>query len=170
MHLLMMTRGIKQAQEMWEKFMQTQWFEFPQKIIKKDANGNFLKNPDGTYQYEETPKDSYVRVQGALRPIQLWEYVFPKECLHEVLAMQNLHTCFPLRPEVNNYSWILRKMTGFKKIPPIPEEIKKKNKWEITQKSVPMDGFAVYPLGIKDDVTQDFIFQPGNVGVYQEGL
>jgi len=150
--------------------MQAQWFRFPQKPILKDDKGNFLKNEDGTYKYgEEVP----TRVQGALRPIEFWEYVFPEQSLQEVLAMQNIHKAFPLRPEVNNYAWILRKLMGAKKIPQaVIDAIKDKEPWQITDKSIPTQGMCVYPLGIRLDDTHDYIFETpqGKLGFYQEGL
>ena len=43
---------------------------------------------------------------------------------------------------------------------------KNKEKWEITMKHIPMNGMAVYPLGVKKDLKQDY----PNYGFYQEGL
>lgn len=190
MHLMLMTRGIYRSHEDWKSFMQSQWFIFRQKPILKYENdvfeetktekgnqtiiekgkllhkkGEFIKNPDGTYQYgKETP----IRVQGSLRPIQLWEYIFPQESLQEVLAMQGCHKNYnELRPEVNKFAWVLRKMMGAKKIPDMPE-LKKKEIWEVTNKIIPTPGFAVYPIGIREDRIGDFIF--GDVGYYQEGI
>ena len=146
--------------------MQSQMFLFKQKpILRDEKKGEFLKNEDGTYQYG---KEEVVKVQGALRPIEFWEYVFPQESLQEVLAMQNAHKGYnQLRPEVNRFAWILRKMMGAKKIPDMPE-LQNKEQWQITQKYVPMNGMAVYALGIREDPVQDFLF--GDHGYYQEGL
>jgi hypothetical protein len=165
--MILMTRGINRSFEEWKKFMETQLFNFKQVPILRDAQGNHLKNPDGTTQYGP---EMITRVQGALRPIQLFEYVFPQESLGEVLAMQNIQNCFPLRPEVSSWAWIIRKMMGAKKIPQeFLDTIKNKQSWEITSKYVPMMGQAVYPLGIKEDVVQDFDF--GKEGAFkQEGL
>jgi len=167
MHLILMTRGIQQSRDVWKKFMETQMFDWKRQPLLKDDKGNFIKNEDGTYK---RGPDQFTRVQGALRPIEFWEYVFPQESLQEVLAMQNpVHKVYDqLRPEVNRFAWLLRKMTGAHKIPDMPE-LKKKESWEITKKYVPMMGMGVYPIGIKDDITADIIF-PGNERWYQEGL
>ena len=171
MHLFIGTRGISQNFEMWKKFMETQMFWFRQKPILKDDKGNFLKNPDGTYQYGP---EGMVKVQGALRPIQFFEYVFPQESLQEVLAMMNCQSYYKnLRPEMQPIAWTMRKLLHAKKIPDMGEEFSKKERWQITDKFVPMDGMAVYPIGIKEDITQDFIFtdgKGGEVGFNQEGL
>lgn len=170
MHLILMTRGIQQSRDLWRKFMETQWFDWKRQPILKDDNNNFLRNPDGSLK---RGADQFSRVQGALRPIELWEYVFPQESLQEVLAMMNMHKSYNnLRPEVKNYAWILRKLTGAKKIPDMPE-LQKKEPWEITQKSIPMNGMCAYPIGIREDVTQDFTWDEGTrnaVGFHQEGL
>jgi len=182
MHFVFFTRGInEQVEARWKIFMQSQMFWFKQKPIKKDSKtGEFLKNEDGTYQYEP---EIWTKVQGALRPLQLWEYVFPeetlpynkdlpynKEALTHVLAMMDLHKTSgeKLRPEINAPSWMLRKMLKLSKIP-IYEELKKHEKWNITEKYIGgTEAVAVYPIGIKKDPIQDFIF--GNQGFYQEGL
>jgi len=168
MHLILMTRGIQQSRDLWKKFMETQMFKFPQTPLMPDGLGGFMKDKDGNFIRAEKPLPNLV--QGALRPIELWEYVFPDQSLQEVLAMQGLQNSFPLRPEVNNYAWIVRKLMGAKPIPKdVLNDIKGKKSWEITKKNVPMAGMAVYPLGIKLDQTHDFTF-PNGAGFYQEGL
>jgi hypothetical protein len=143
--------------------MQTQMFNWRTKPLLKDEKGNYLKNPDGTFQRGE---EQVTSVQGALRPIQLFEYVFPEECLPEVLAMMNLHKDYNnLRPEVAKLAWLLRKGLGAQKIPEMPE-IQNKSSLEITRKFVPTSGVAVYPLGIKTDPKKDY----PEFGTYQEGL
>lgn len=163
-------------------------------IIHK--KGDFIKNPDGTYKHvaaryaedvldkdgktvlhkkgdiiyneDGTEKEliTLTKVQGALRPFELWEYVIPQESLQEVLAMQNAHQ-HPLRKDIQAVAWGLRKLMGAKKIPDMPD-LAKKEYWQVTDKFIPMAGMAVYPIGIREDPTQDFIF--GDVGYYQEGL
>ena len=174
-----MTRGIQQSRDMWKKFMETQWFPFIRYPLLKDPKtGEFLKNPDGSYQKGEP---ELTRVQGSLRPIELWEYVFPAEGfkiengkavpttnmhnLKAAIAMQNLQKAYNnLRPEVNNYAWILRKMMKLKKIPEL--DISNKEQWEITDHLVPMAGMASYPVGIKED----FIGDTPNYGYWQENI
>lgn len=168
MHLILMSRGINQSFELWKKFMETRMFYFEQhKLLKDEKTGEWLRNEDGTIK--RGPK-MVTRVQGALRPIQLFEYVFPGPSLPNVLAMMGMNKLDynTIRPEVKNYSWILRKMMGLKKIE-LPEEIKKMENWEITQEYVPMDGMAVYPIGIREDPIGD-LFIPNGDGYYQEML
>ena len=170
MHLIFLTRGINNSFKQWKSFMECQWFDFRQKPILKDDKGNFLKNPDGTYQYGP---ETIVKVQGSLRPIQLFEYVFPEESLQEVLAMNECHKDYnELRPEINLIAWSLRKMMGAKKIPDMPD-LKKKERWEITQKYTPHQGVAIYPIGMRTDIKKDFIFKDPygtEAGFNQEGL
>lgn len=152
MHLFLMTRGIQQARDIWKQFMCSQMFDWKRTNL-------------------ETNKEEFSKVQGALRPIEFWEYVFPQEHLQEVLAMQNqLYNNFPLRPEVNNFAWVLRKMLKAKAIPKdIIEGMKDKEMHQLTTKYIPMAGMGVYPLGIREDITKDYDF--GKAGKFhQEGL
>jgi hypothetical protein len=167
MHFVFAARGILHGMEMYQKFLETQMFPFSQLPILKDEKGNFLKNEDGTYKHADKPLDG-IKVQGALRPIQLYEYIFPEECLPQVLAMMGLNKDYDnMRPEMTPISWTLRKMLHLQKIPDMPD-VKKKEAWEITQDIIPYLGVAVYPIGIKKDSKQDFIF--GDKGYFQEGL
>lgn len=103
-HIFMITRGINQNVELWKKFMETQMYPW------KRYNS-------------ETGKEEISQVQGALRPIQLWEYVVPKESVPEVV------TVIKKGDMLNNY-WgkgkikyllpFIRKMLGAK---PLPKDI-----------------------------------------------
>lgn len=141
-------------------------FGWKRQPLIKDKDGNFIKKEDGTYERGE---EQFTKVQGALRPLELYSYVFPEECLPEVLAMLNNHKNEANRPEVKNWSWFLRKIMKLKPVPKMPKEIADKDKWQITDKYVPMDAMAVYPIGIKSDYKKDMIF-PNGEGWYQEGL
>jgi hypothetical protein len=177
MHIFFITRGIKHSRDLWVDFMKTQMFHWERNPILKDEKNNFLKNPDGSYKLGNP---EFTMVQGALRPIEFWEYVVPKERLPEVLAMQNLQGAFPLRPEVNNMGWVLRKLLHAKKIPQdMLNEIKDKQAYQITDKFIPMmhnvggGGMAVYPIGIKEDNTHAYTWNEGTkdaIGYFQEGL
>jgi len=180
--MILMTRGIQHCHDIWKTYMQTQWFLWGRQRLLQDDKGNFLKNPDGSFQRGELEP---TKVQGALRPIQLWEYVFPKDGIqfvkdkaeivpnknfYEVLAMLNQHQKYQnMRPELSLSGWILRKLMGAKKVPNIPDDIKKKEDYMITDKHIPMDGMSTYPIGVREDVMADIVF-PGNVGYYQESL
>jgi len=167
-HIVLLTRGIQQQVDLWKMFMQTQMFWFKRKPILFDKDKKPLKNEDGTYQYgpEET-----IRVQGALRPMQLWEYVIPSECIPEALAMMNLHKYEELRKEMKPIAWTLRKAMGLKHVDDyrVPEH-QSKHFQEITAKYVPIEAVATYPIGIKEDPQID-IFDPATTEGYNlEGL
>jgi len=171
MHLILLTRGIKEQRDRWVKFMQTQMFWWKRQPLLKDESGNFIKtgeDEEGNPTYKRG-KEQTMRVQGALRPLELWSYVFPEECLPEVLAMLNLHQNKKQRPEIRNWGWFLRKMMRLLPLPKMPKEIADKHFQEITDKFIPMDAMAVYPIGIKKDYKKDLIFHNGE-GWYQEGL
>ena len=90
-------------------------------------------------------------VQGALRPVELWEYVFPEENLPEVLGMLHID---PKKADKygeldqSMQTKILRKMLGAKKIPE-DTPIKERTHYVFT------DGMALHVLGIKEDTKQD---------------
>lgn len=180
MHIILMVRGINDQFERWKKFMETQMWLWKRYPILQDKFGNFIKDKDGNNISSSQP--IYNEVQGALRPIQFFEYVFPETSpvmqngkevgeisnIVPVLAMMgNLHkNVNDLRPEAKTASWFVRKSMKLDPIPQIPEEIKKLDRTQITEKMVPMEGMAVYPLGIKKDVVQEYT----NYGTKQEGL
>ena len=128
MHLYFITRGIKQQRDLFVNFMQTQMLPWRRKNLK-------------------TGKEEVCMVQGALRPVELWEYVFPEECLPDVLTMLEIHKM--------NHNWglseykrkALRKMLG-NGVMPIPKFEPVKNKRFIEKR-----GVAIYPIGIKKDKT-----------------
>lgn len=168
MHLILMTRGINQSFEVWKKFMETQMFNWKRKNLQVCECGQALVGHDDKVckLHKFTPREEFTKVQGALRPIQLFEYVFPQESLQEVLAMMELHKNYNnLRPEMAKVAWILRRAMGASKIPDMPD-LQKKDSFEITQKYVPMHGMAVYPIGIKKDNIQEY----PEYGYKQEGL
>ena len=169
MHLVLMTRGIQQQVDLWKQFMQTQMFWWKRQPLLKDKDGKFIKKADGTY---ERGKEETTRVQGALRPIQLYEYVFPSECLPEVLGMMDIHRKEQIQHRLKAPSWMIRKAMGLKPVPVIPE-LQALTKDQITQKYIPTDAVATYAVGIREDPKQDFIFNLGDgtqAGFYQEGL
>ena len=155
-----MTRGPQQQIDIWKIFMQAQMFNWPRKPILKDKKGKYLKDKKGNFKYGPAEMHS---VQGALRPIQLWEYVFPEECLGEVMSMLNIQTNMNLDPKKYSkaYLSLLRKVLHDEKIPTnIPKE---KMRRFIEQK-----GVAIIPIGIRKDPKMDYPqFTPG---YFQEGL
>ena len=176
MHFVILARGAPKEFQMWREFMNSQMFWWKRQPLLKDDKGNFI--PDGKDE-NDNPKyirgpEEVTRVQGVLRPIQFFEYVFPKECLPEVLAMMKIHNAadLKLRPEVAGPAWFVRKLMKLKPVPVIPE-IQGKNPQDITTKWVPTNAVATYPIGIREDFKKDFIFKLPNgatEGWYQEGL
>ena len=190
-----MTRGINQEVEIWKKFMETEMWWWTQTPLAKDDKGNFI--PDGVdengapkFKHMTYPEDQVdlekgtvlhkkgedvkmlKRIQGSLRPFQLWEYVIPEECLPECLATLNLHHGAELRSEVKPIAWTIRKAMGAKPVPVFPE-LKGKKTEDLTTRFISAEGVAVYPIGVKYDPKKDFIFKlPDGTtqGWYQEGL
>jgi len=161
--------------------METQMFWWKRQQVLKDKDGKFIKKEDGTY---ERGPEELSQVQGSLRPLELWSYVTPENeiigkkpdgsflerpMIQTLLAMWNMHKNDKIRPEITNFSWILRKMMRLKPIPRMPDDIANKERCQITDKYTPMEAFCVYPIGIKSDYTKDMMF-PNGEGWYQEGL
>lgn len=174
MHTIILTRGIYEQVEMWKTFMQAQMFNFPQTPILKDDKGEFIKegvDEEGNIIYKKgTP--SVKRVQGALRPMQLWEYVYPEECHGEFLAMLQQHKPTTLRKEMLPVAWTLRKAMHLTKVPLIVAH-ESKESWEITDKFIPTSAVATYLIGSRKDKKRDFLFTLADgtkAGFYQEGL
>ena len=97
-----------------------------------------------------------VQVQGALRPIQLYEYVFPEEYLEEVLSMLEIN------PDNKKYGYsptklkMLRRMIG-KDVKAVPSYTPKP-----TNRYVEKRGIMIYPIGIKKDkfkISEEFGYE-----------
>lgn len=98
MHLFIGTRGIKNSVDAWIRDLQAQYYTL---LNSKNINQS---------------------VQMSVRPIQLWELVFPKEHFQEVLRSVE----FPLEDGImasqghlDKYMILMRKLLKAKKIPPI---------------------------------------------------
>jgi len=119
-----MTRGIKHAVERFVNDMCAQYFKYTD--IRKGKKKKWF-------------------VQLAMRPIQLWEVVFPEDALQEVMATMFTN-------EFKRYHGFkhkmlatgLRKMLGAKKVP-------KRDK-KALHRPVFLKGVEVLPIGIKTDV------------------
>ena len=119
MHLYMLTRGIKPKVDDYINDLLAQYF------------------PYGTDKRW---------VQLSVRPIQLWEVVFPKDCLHDVLQ-----TVLPI-PAWKDWKpkkglGPLRMAVKAKKIPEMDISFKENQMIRPIRKDV----VAVYPFGIKED-------------------
>ena len=104
MHLVFYLRGINSEVEKWKVLAQGVFWKWIRTNVK-------------------TGKDEEILVQGSLRPSVLgtWEYIFPEECLPEVLAVMGLSS-----PKLIGIDWklknrvrlaTLRKLLGLQKIP-----------------------------------------------------
>lgn len=124
MHFVFATRGIKKEVDTFVTFMQAQMFPWKRKNLK-------------------TGKDDLMLVQGALRPIQLWEYIIPEESKDELLTALNVGEkgeIHPFTAKLNRYG--LRKSLGLKKV---------RYKRIPTGRYIYREGVALYPIGIKKD-------------------
>ena len=120
-------RGIRHEMELTKKFMETTMLKWN----TKDAmNG----------------KDVGGQVQFALRPIELFECVFPQDKLPQFMAMLNLRT----DDKYQGYSFraqmkLLRKLLGAEQYPTI--DYKKVSDIPF----IPNRGVAFHPIGFKKD-------------------
>ena len=138
MHLFIFIRGVQQFAELYKSHLQCQYWKW------KRVNA-------------KTKKEEYVLVQGALRQSYLgcYEYIFPEECLSEVIAVLGL-------VEKEAYSFKLnaiRKMMGLEKIPKKNFEEAKKIKTDITingsmrgLSGINVAGTGCAVIGIKRDI------------------
>src|SRR3990167_317074 len=121
MHLYGITRGIKHETERYINDLQAQYFGYAA------MNGqNF-------------------NVQLSVRPIQLWEFVFPKEHFNEVLATVSTSPIIKLNDWRSKYLAGIRIALKAKKIP---------NDIDLTKipgRTVYKNNVAFYPIGIRDD-------------------
>ena len=116
MHLYLLTRGIKSEVDKFITELQGRYLPYELKSENqfKDMQGNFMK--PGQYN-----------MQVAVRPIQLWEIVYP-EPMNDVMCS----TIFGASKGAPQHGWqnkiigILRKMLGiekleeYKDVPPFP--------------------------------------------------
>lgn len=160
MHILFATRGIKHACDLWEGFMQSQAYPFKRKqiILERDKNGNVIPDPKN----DNRPKVKMIKdkktgkmvadgvmktetIQGALRPIRLYEYVFPEESYDDVMANLGLEDNAEFtEPQLKLLAKGLRTITGHKKPPKV------KKGMPITR-LMRVPGVAVSVIGVKKD-------------------
>jgi len=122
----MLTRGNKGNVDHYIHDLQCQMFKHKLLIDGKEYNTN---------------------VQLGVRPIQLWEVVFPKETLKEVLAVTSgKSNSNEFEENTNPRFSILRKALRCKKI---PKDLDLKDNMDI--RTIFNEHIAVYPFGIKED-------------------
>lgn len=130
MHLFFGMRGILHQTEIFKIFMQAQMFPWRRRRLSTNVI--------------ET-----VQVQGSLRECMggIYEYVFPEECLEEVLTMLGITNNLTGSGEMGRFKkFIIRNILG-NGIEPIPT-IKPVN----TLRYIDMKGIILYPIGIKKDL------------------
>lgn len=132
MHLIFLARGIISQLNVFEMFMQTQMFKWERKNLK-------------------TGEIEVVQVQGALRRLPFgYEYIFPEECLDEVLTMLDARNCLVRWNLGKLRTTILRLIFGKSedgdRVKPIPEY-----KDVLTNRFIETRGVAIYLIGIKKD-------------------
>lgn len=183
--MVLLTRAPLDELEKWKRHMQAQMWWWTRRPLVKDNAGNYIKEgiDENGRQLYRRGNEEVTKVSGVLRPIQLWEYVLPTEGarmtpqglvksnnIQEAMAMMNIHKNEPIRPEISNFAWMLRKAMKLKKFEKMPEEMAKQDRYQLTDRFIPMEAMGVYPIGIKEDVTQDMIFPGTGEAYYQEGL
>lgn len=147
MHLAFIPYGIKERVDLFLMSLQCQMYPW----IRKDIN---------------TGEEVIHSVQGALRPsmMGIYEYVFPKEALGDVLASMGVNKDVDLQPRDVKMLFrkeVLRKMLKLKKVPKKYEtltlekgELKRIN-LEIAkaepQRVLFIGGVRIFVLGIRDD-------------------
>lgn len=95
---------------------------------------------------------------GMLEPIQMYRYVFPKECLPIVAKTLKADADNPLYSKLKTQLWAMRKMIGLKEAP----------KTGLPGITLPVSTqhLQIIPIGIKDDEVG--IFEPN--GMTQEKI
>lgn len=124
--------------------LQAQWFPWKRKNLK-------------------TGEEEVTFLQGSLRPVELYEYVFPEESLEEVLTMlkmtdENIDYHESKLGKIGRF--FLGKFRTILGLKPIPRGIKR----EPVKHIVPLDGVTLHPIGIKEDIKKDM----PEFGYYQE--
>ncbi|KKN36382.1 hypothetical protein LCGC14_0774200 [marine sediment metagenome] len=161
MHLDFITRGVNHQIELFKIFMQAQMFPFPRQNLNVCECGRTKEE----HEIKKPKCDKFVpgtevgNVQGALRPIQLWEYVFPRNNLQDVLSMMNLND-YNYKGGIISKSMLygLRKSLKCVPLPKLP--------FKETGRFIDMRGLGIDPIGIHHDDERDW----PEIGYHQEIL
>jgi len=161
MHIVFGTRGVQHVVDMWHTQMQGCWLPWTRRNLNVCLCGRTIKE----HESEDCPcKDFQPRaetqnIQVALRPVQFWEVVFPKEHLNIMLNTLGVKPKGISEPAgLNKYAFLLRKGMGLK---PVPDVIPATDKFP-----VPIQHMHIFPIGIKEDITEDCDF--GKEGRYNQ--
>ena len=149
-HFVFATRGIWASMQQMITDLNAQRFIWRRKDMNKNlANGQ----PNPNYS-----KVVDVAVQGILRPIQLWEYIYPKESPEQPgnlaspmidntdMIMRSFDLKGPdhyIPQSIGKYVKFLGKMIGLKPVPNV--------KPDGQIRYIHLVGTSVVPIGIKDD-------------------
>ena len=99
MHLIFITRGIHNQVDLLSKSLETWGLPFPRKNLKT----NIIEQG---------------AIQCGLKPIQFWDFNFPKDYLDMVLRrIRPTQELTGTQSNLNKYAFILRKAFGAKPIP-----------------------------------------------------
>lgn len=144
-HLYVVARGQINRLKQWEDELSSKYFPY---LIspgrRNNTNTGWLTPP------------KYGMLQLAVRPIQLYEIVFPKECLNDVLQMIQPYGGYGISPKVIS---IVRKglsLSGTKLLP-IPKVEPEQLYFDENGKPIPQKNFLnrdyidVMGIGIKED-------------------
>lgn len=124
-HIVFATRGVKHEVDLFVATMQGQYFPWKRKNLK-------------------TGEDETSWVQGALRPMQLWEYIVPDDAVDLVLTSLDIDENGKVHPFAASFNAkMLRKTMGLEPV---------KYKKTPTRRVIPRQGVALYPIGLKKDV------------------
>jgi len=159
MHLYFYIRGIYSQAELWKTFAQSQFWKWIRINTK-------------------TKKEEKMLIQGSLRPSVLgtYEYIFPEECLAEVLSMFG-------KTKAEDYAipkarmFVLRKALKVKKIPKkiyqeakkIPESVLINELWRGLS-NIKVPGVAMHVIGIKKDLRAEVMDLKSRIKYKQEML
>ena len=148
------TRGIQHCIDLWHTQMQSVWLPFPRKNLDVCGCGRTLKEHEAKDCpcKEFKPRAETTNIQLALRPVQLWEAIFPHDCLDIVLNSLEIKPKGITEPAaLNKYAWLMRKGMGLKSI---PDEIKPSQTFPVFHSHI-----HFFPIGIKDDIIEDCDFK-----------
>lgn len=138
MHLYVLTRGILSSTKQWENDLAAQYLPF--EVLEKGKK-----------------KPSPYLAQLAVRPVNLYEIVFPEECLDDVLGMVKPSSSKVVTGKFDGFVKRFTRMMGLKKIP------------KYTKKRIPPgDGVTVIGLGLKNDKVNWDKKDRGN-GIFDKG-
>ena len=137
MHLTFAASGIKHEMEFMEKFLETRSFVLPY----KDNEGN----------------DKFVAMQSQLRPIQLYDFIFPRDSLDIVLNTLKPETGKIQGFNVSGFSTILTGLRKAMKLKKIPKPDEKKGVFAYPSEKLKDIRFV--GIGIRED--RDVTFKNG---------